>query len=92
MGENIDESFNDITKKWKLTIHELNIVKDMINYIVKYFNKEERFWIDQQVSGVREVFRGVAVKSWVAMPVESEDFKKHNKNLIKKSVKFYDEC
>ena len=57
----------------------------MINEIVKYFNEEENFWTNQKVMGVREVFRCVVVKSWVAMPVKNMDFKKHNKMLIKKS-------
>ena len=64
----------------------------MVNDIVKYFNTEEFFWTNQQAWGVREIFRGVVVKSWVAMPVESIKFKKHNKILIKKAVEFYSKC
>ena len=42
--------------------------------------------------GVREVFRGILVKNWVGLPVESTEFKKHNKILINKVVEFYSEC
>ena len=73
-------------------MHEINIVKEMINNIVFFFNKEENVQTNQQVTGVREVFRGAAVKSWATMPVESMDFKKYNKILIKKEVDFYSEC
>ena len=41
---------------------------------------------------MREAFRGVVVKSWLSMPVESINFKKYNKILIEKEVEFYSEC
>ena len=41
---------------------------------------------------IREVIRGVAVKSWVAMPLESMKINKCNKILIEKVVEFYSEC
>ena len=63
----------------------------MINYIVKYFNKERKIWTNQQVAGVREIFRGIAVKSLVAIPVESVNFTIHDKKIIKKEVDFYSE-
>ena len=86
--KNLEKSFNDVVKKGKVTVYEINIVKEMINDIVKIFNKEDFFWKNQQVIGVREVFRGIVVKSWVGMPVESIDFKKYNKILMKKAVEF----
>ena len=43
MGENLEKSFNNIAKKVKVTMHEINTVKEMINDIVKYFNKEDFF-------------------------------------------------
>ena len=46
----------------------------MPNDIGKYFNNEENFWTNQQVLGKREVFRGIIVKDWVAITVESVDF------------------
>ena len=89
--KNLEKSFNNFAKKGKATMHKINIVKEMMNDIVKYFNKEENLWTNQQFIGVREFFRGVVVKSWVAMPVESADFKRHNKIFIKKA-EFCSEC
>ena len=40
--KNLENSFNDIAKKGKVTMHEINIVKEMINDIVKYFNREKK--------------------------------------------------
>ena len=84
MDKNLQKSFNDIAKKGKVTIHEINIVKEMINDIAKYFNKEEICWTNQKVTGVREVFTGLLVKSWLVMPVKSITLKKYNIFLIKK--------
>ena len=55
-------SFNDVAKKVKLNMCELNIVKEMIKNIGKYFNKEQNFWTNHQVIGIREVFGGILVK------------------------------
>ena len=64
-------------------------MRQMENAIEKYFNNEENFWTNQQVLGMREVFRGIMVKDWASTPVESTDFTQHNKVLIKKDVNFY---
>ena len=88
----VEKSFNDIAKKVKTSMHEINIVKEMIKDIIKYFNKKFFFLTNQQVIGLREFLRGVAVKSWVALPLERIKFKKHNTFLIKISADFCSEC
>ena len=59
----IEKSFHDVPKKVKASMHEINMVKEMIKDIVKHFNKEIFFWKNQQVIGLREVTRGFVVKS-----------------------------
>ena len=80
-----EKIFNDVAKKSKETMRNVNMLKEMINHIVKYFNKDKN-WKNQQLIGTREVLRGVVVKSWVPMPLENMNFKKHNKILIQKLV------
>ena len=48
----------------------------MMKDILKYLNKENNFWTNQQVLGMREVFRGVVVKSWIPLLLESANLKK----------------
>ena len=43
MVKKIDKSFNDIAKKGKVTMNEINIVKEILNDIVKHFNKDDFF-------------------------------------------------
>ena len=61
----------------------------MENDIDKYFNEEENFWTNQQILGMREVLRGIIVKDWASMQLESMDFSQCNKVLIKNTVDFY---
>ena len=82
--KNLKINVNVISQKINGTEYEINIVRDMANYIGKYFNKEENFWTNQQVIGMREVLRGIMVKDCVAMPVETMHFTSCNKVLIKK--------
>ena len=44
--------------------------------------------MNQQVAGASEVFRGVSVENWVALPVERIYFEKHNKIYVKKRQSF----
>jgi len=90
--QKLKTQFDAILKKRKATAYETNIVREMENDIVKYSNKEENFWTNQQVLGMREVFRGIVVRDWVAMPIECIDFTPCNKVLIKKALNFYSEC
>ena len=71
---------------------ERKIVNEMINDVRKYFNKESNYWTNQQVIGMREVFRRVVVKFWVALPLESVNFSKYNKILVRKAVELYSSC
>ena len=43
---------------------------EIIKDIIKHFNKEDFFWKNQRVIGIRENFRGFTVKSWVARLVK----------------------
>ena len=41
-AKKIEKSFNDVAKKAKVTMSEMNIVKEMIKEIVKNLNKEKK--------------------------------------------------
>ena len=88
----LKKSLHHVAKKGKETMHELNVVNEIIKDVGKYFNNEQNFWTNQQVIGIREVLKGIAVKNWVLFPVESTEFKKYNKILINKEFDFYSEC
>ena len=40
---------------------------------------------------MKENFRGVVVKSWVALPLERLNFRGYNKMIVRKAVEFYSE-
>ena len=63
LAKKIEKSFNEVAKKVKASTYEKNVVNEMTKEIKKYFNKENNFWTNQQIIGLREVFRGFAVKS-----------------------------
>ena len=76
----------------KASKYERKIVNEMIKKVRKYFNRESNFCTNQQVLGMREVFRGVVVKSWVYLPLEKIKFSKHNEKLVRKAVNLHSEC
>ena len=47
------------------------------------FQQRDQF-LDQQEIGLREVFAGILVKSWVALPLESIKFKNITKLWLEK--------
>ena len=47
-----------------------------MNEISNFLNKENNFQANQKAIGMREVFRGVVVKSWVALLLQSIHLKK----------------
>ena len=82
----------DVVKKVKTSKHERKIVNEMIKDVRKCFNRESNFWTNQQVLCIREVFRGVVVKSWVALPLEGMNFSKCDKILVRKAVELNSAC
>ena len=60
------KKLNYAAKKVKATMHEINILNEIIKDVRKYFQRESDFWTNHQVLGMREVFRGVVIKIWVA--------------------------
>ena len=41
---------------------------------------------------MREVFRGVVVECWVALPLEKINCRVHNKIIVREAVEFYSKC
>ena len=64
----------------------------MIKNVRKYFNREINFWTNQQVLGMREVFRGVVVKSWIELPLQIITFSKYNIILAREEVELHSAC
>ena len=67
------------------------ILEEMENDIETCFNNKENLHTNQEMLGMREVFRGVMFKKWVAMPNEITHYLKHNKALIEKGVRLHSE-
>ena len=59
---------------------------------IEFFEKESRFWKNQQVIAMRELFRGFVVKEWASSPNETTYFSKNSKILVVKCVSSWDEC
>ena len=51
-------------------------------HIERSFSEEDDFCTTKKRVGVKYVFRGIAVKEWVALPQESIDFRSRNKVLV----------
>ena len=60
--------------KEKASTHERKIVNEMSEDVRKYYNKENNFWTNRQVFGMREVSKGFFIESWVALSLESIKF------------------
>ena len=71
MAENKREEIDDVANIATSSTHEKNIVNVMMKDIAKQFNEETIFWTNQQVTGTREMFIGVVVNIWVALPLEN---------------------
>ena len=67
-----------------------------INKIVidtsKFLNNDTSFEINQEILGIRNVFRGTLIKIWTGNNFGTSDDRKHNKIIVKESVLFYNEC
>ena len=61
----------------------------MDNDIEKRFKNRGNTRANQKLLGMREGFRGVVVKEWVAMPNERTEFPQHNKTLVEKGVSLH---
>ena len=70
---------------------EQKIANEITKDILKHFNGKENLWTNQQMVGIREMFRGVAVKSWMSLPLERLKFVVCNKIIAREAVKFYSE-
>ena len=84
--------FKEIANKRKATEYEKNIAKEMENYMNKYFNNERNFHANQEMLGMRKVFRVVATNEWFSIPNEIIDYFKHNKVLIEKGLSLCRDC
>ena len=68
---------------------ETNVI---ISDIHKFLNKESNYQTNQELIGLMNVFRGIAVQCWIGDNFNNNDDRKHNKVMIKESVLFYSEC
>ena len=85
-------TLNDAAKRVKASTCERNIFKEIIKDVRKHFHGESNFWTNQQVLVMSEVFRGVFVKSWVALPTEIIHFSVCNKIVVREAVGLHSEC
>ena len=78
-------------EKVKASTRESKIVDEIIKDVSKYFNEESNFWTNHQVLVMRDIFRGVVVKSWVALLLERLNFIACDNIITLEVVKFYSE-
>ena len=88
----LNKKLNETAKKVKASMHERKIINEIIRDELKYFHRESNFGTNQQALSMREVFRGVVVKHWVALPLEGINFRVHDKIIVREAIKFYSEC
>ena len=88
----LNKKSNETAKKLKASTHERKIINEIIKDVRKHFNRESNFWTNRQVLDMREVFREVVVKFWVALPLERINFRVHDKIIVREAVECYSEC
>ena len=81
-----------MTKKKNTTECEKKIIDEIGKDVEKYFNNEGNLHTNQQVLGMRDFFRGLAVKEWIETPNEIINCSQCNKVLIAKELSLHDEC
>ena len=58
----------------------------------KFLNNETSFEANQEMMGMRNVLRGIVIKSCTCDDFDASEDRKHNKIIAKKAVLFYNEC
>ena len=71
--------------KEKIIIHEI------LNDVKKNFNKTSNHYSNQQLTGHKDLIRGVIVKKWIMRNQGRINFHQHNKLLVKSCVQHYHE-
>ena len=76
----VDASSEDVAK-----------INSLLNDISRYLKNEKSFESNQEMLGMRNMFRGIVVKSWTGNNFETSADCKHNKMIVKESARFYNE-
>ena len=90
--KSFNKKLNEAVNKVKVPTYEMNIVNKIIKDIRKYCNRESNFWTNQQALVMREVFRGVVIKSWVSLPLVRINFSVYNNILLRAEVELHIKC
>ena len=64
----------------------------MLNDVSRHLKNKTSFEINQEILGMRNLFRGIVVKSWIGNNFETSVDHEHNKSIVKESVKCCNEC
>ena len=65
----------------------------MIKDIKRYFSGDEtEYYANQQLIGIKALFRGVIVKEWVAVNNDNMNYHEYNRILVKSCMQFYHNC
>ena len=65
--------FQAKAKKRSATVREMKILEEMENDVEKCFNNEGNSYNAQQVTGMRELLRGLVAKELASLPHETTD-------------------
>ena len=92
------EKINSYLSKLRITLEKVDDANEgsikinkIVSYIRKLLNNERRFETNQEMLGMRNVFRGIVIKSWTGNDFDASNDRKFNKIIVKKSVLFYTE-
>ena len=66
------------------SINTNKIVSDTINFL----NNQKIFETSQETLEIRNMFRGIMIKSWTGNNFDANEDRKHNKIIVKESVLF----
>ena len=68
-------------------------MNEMIKDIKRYFSGDEtECYTNQQLIGIKALFRGVIVKEWVAVNNENINYHECNRKIVKSCIRFYHDC
>ena len=66
-------------------------INKIVGDIRKFLNNETSFETNQETLSMRNVFRGIVIKSWTGNYFDACEGRKYNNVIAKKSVLFYNE-
>ena len=65
-------------------------IEDILRYVEN--EEEEEYEMNQQYTGIQELFQEYVLIDWKGINLKSSKYKKLNKIITKKYIEYYDKC